>query len=82
MPKQPPARPTATPATPTDEVVRCTVCGAVISSTHKTTNPLPKPADPKPANQCKWCGKVHEGFFQKIVGFFHNIFAAIFGAKY
>ena len=65
-----------------DEVVRCTVCGAVISSTHKTTNPLPKPADPKPANQCKWCGKVHEGFFQKIVGFFHNIFAAIFGAKY
>ncbi len=65
-----------------DEVVRCTVCGAVISSTHKTTDPLPKPVDPKPENLCKWCGKTHDGFFQKIVGFFHNIFAAIFGARY
>ena len=23
---------------------------------------------------CKWCNKVHTGFFGKIVGFFHNIF--------
>ena len=36
----------------------------------------------QPENLCKWCGKTHDGFFQKIVGFFHNIFAAIFGAKY
>ena len=34
------------------------------------------------ANLCKWCGKTHEGFFQKIIGFFHNIMAKIFGAKY
>ncbi|MBQ5970200.1 MAG: InlB B-repeat-containing protein [Clostridia bacterium] len=31
---------------------------------------------------CPWCGQVHEGFFQKIIGFFHNILAAILGAKY
>jgi len=33
-------------------------------------------------NRCPWCGKVHEGFFQKIIGFFHTIFAKLFGAKY
>ena len=47
---------------------------------------LEAPADPEPQpqpeNLCKWCGKVHEGFFQKIIGFFHRILAAIFGAKY
>lgn len=32
--------------------------------------------------KCHWCGKTHEGFFQKIIGFFHNIFAKIFGNKY
>ena len=31
---------------------------------------------------CKWCGKVHKGFFQKIIGFFHKILAGILGAKY
>ena len=40
------------------------------------------PEPTQPQNVCKWCGKVHEGFFQKIVGFFHRILAAIFGAKY
>ena len=34
------------------------------------------------SNACKWCGKVHEGFFQKIIGWFHNILAKLFGAKY
>lgn len=34
------------------------------------------------ANICKWCGGQHEGFFQGIIGFFHRIFAALFGAKY
>ena len=37
-----------------------------------------QPAD----NHCPWCGGVHEGFFQKIIGFFHNILARIFGKKY
>ena len=26
---------------------------------------------------CKYCGEVHEGFFQKIVGFFHSILALL-----
>ena len=39
-------------------------------------------APTQPENVCHWCGKVHEGFFQKIIGFFHNIMAKIFGAKY
>ena len=34
------------------------------------------------ADYCHWCGQVHEGFFQKIIGFFHNILARIFGNKY
>lgn len=37
---------------------------------------------PPEQNRCPWCGGQHEGFFQKIVGFFHRILAAIFGAKY
>ena len=41
-------------------------------------NPQPQP-DP---NMCHWCGQVHEGFFQSIVGWFHSIFARLFGAKY
>ncbi len=49
---------------------KCTRCGEQITP------------PPVPQNICKWCGKVHEGFFQKIIGFFHNILAAILGAKY
>lgn len=44
------------------------------------TTPDNPPAPSK--DVCKWCGKTHEGFFQKIIGFFHNILAAILGAKY
>ena len=34
-------------------------------------------------NICHWCGKVHSSnFWQKIVAWFHNIFARLFGAKY
>lgn len=30
------------------------------------------PEEPQPdPNMCHWCGKVHEGFFQGIIGFFH-----------
>ena len=42
----------------------------------------PADPEPQPENLCKWCGQVHEGFFGAIVGFFHRILAAIFGAKY
>ena len=41
-----------------------------------TQEPQPDP------NMCHWCGQVHEGFFQKIIGFFHNILAKIFGNKF
>ncbi|MBR3553830.1 MAG: hypothetical protein IKN72_10665 [Clostridia bacterium] len=41
------------------------------------------PEQPEPQQSvCPWCGGAHEGFFQKIVGWFHSIFAAIFGARY
>ncbi len=55
-----------------------------------TGNPRPYATNAEPnqhsqtgANRCHWCGKDHSGnFFQKIIGFFHNIFAKIFGNKY
>ena len=31
-------------------------------------------------DHCKYCGEVHEGFFDKIIGFFHSILA-LFGLK-
>ena len=35
------------------------------------------------ASVCPWCGGDHSnGFFQMIVGWFHGIFASLFGAKY
>ena len=42
------------------------------------------PTQPETPQQggCPWCGKTHNGFFQKIIGFFHSIFAKIFGARY
>ena len=47
------------------------------------TDPTPDtPAEPQPENLCPWCGGEHTGFFGGIVGFFHRIFAAIFGARY
>lgn len=39
-------------------------------------------APPKPINVCPWCGGQHVGFFQGIIGWFHSIFARIFGARY
>ena len=36
------------------------------------------------AAKCKWCGKVHTGFFGKLIEFFHNIlyfFAHLFGKR-
>ena len=41
------------------------------------------PDTPAPAESvCPWCGGQHEGGLQGIIGFFHNILAKIFGAKY
>ena len=43
----------------------------------------PSTPDTSSNDLCRWCGKAHGGgFFQKLIAFFHNIFAAIFGAKY
>ena len=42
------------------------------------------PDEPAGDNVCKWCGKVHTGFWQKIVGVFHTIlyfFAHLFGTR-
>ena len=46
----------------------------------------PAPTDPgtpaPAASVCPWCGGVHEGFFQGIVGWIHGILANLFGARY
>ncbi|MBQ5970610.1 MAG: InlB B-repeat-containing protein [Clostridia bacterium] len=74
----------------------CTTCkqtistGTTIPKLEKPTDPTPTdptptdpiPVDPQPDNLCPWCGQVHEGFIQMLIAFFHNIFAAIFGARY
>ena len=39
-----------------------------------------KTPDQPSGKVCKYCGEVHEGFFQKIIGFFHSILA-LFGLK-
>ena len=51
------------------------------------TNPTEPVTEPtgeaeRDPDACAWCGQVHEGFFQQIVGWFHSIFANLFGAKY
>ncbi|MBQ5970604.1 MAG: hypothetical protein IJL52_10935 [Clostridia bacterium] len=47
---------------------------------------LKAPAEPEPepaASVCPWCGGDHSnGFFQAIIGWFHNILASLFGAKF
>ena len=39
-------------------------------------------APTQPESVCPWCGGQHNGFFQGIIGFFHGIFAKLFGARY
>ena len=80
-----------------DGVVYCTECGNELSRETVTTNALghTEPdgngnctrcgthlVDVEQPNLCPWCGQEHVGFFQGIIGFFHGIFAKIFGAKY
>ena len=49
----------------------------------RTPNIVYNYAPPKPVNVCHWCGKDHSnGFFQKVIGFFHSILAFFFGKKY
>ena len=61
----------------------CTTCqqtittGTVIPKLEKPTDP-----QPQPSGGCKWCGKTHGGAFGWLVKLFHNLFAAIFGARY
>ena len=48
------------------------------------TEPTEDPDEPAGENLCKWCGEAHEGFWGKIVGFFHSIlyfFAHLFGKR-
>ena len=40
------------------------------------------PATTDNPNLCPWCGGRHEGFFAGLIAWFHNLFAAIFGARY
>ena len=56
--------------------------GVTVNYNYGQSQSDPGNTDPTPENACPWCGQVHEGFFQGIIGFFHRIFAAIFGAKY
>ena len=64
----------------------CTTCkqtiaaGTVIPKLEKPTDPTP--SNPQPSGGCKWCGQNHGGAFGWLVKLFHNLFAAIFGAKY
>ena len=68
----------------------CDICSSELRPHDDSTNPTqstdsvtePTTPSPIPQNICKWCGGQHEGFFQGIIGFFHRIFAALFGAKY
>ena len=54
----------------------CTRCGAHIAEGTQTEPERPA------SGACKWCGKDHGGAFGWLVKLFHNLFAAIFGAKY
>ncbi len=58
--------------------------GSLLIENAPETNPdtPDTPSNPQPENGCKWCGKTHTGFFGGLVGFFHRIFAAIFGARH
>ncbi|MBR3553301.1 MAG: hypothetical protein IKN72_07925 [Clostridia bacterium] len=69
----------------------CTTCkqtittGTAIPKLEKPSDPTPtdpQPSNPQPSGGCKWCGQNHGGAFGWLVKLFHNLFAAIFGARY
>ena len=47
-----------------------TVCRITVQDTEPQSPDTPS----TPSDACKFCGKVHTGFFGKLVQFFHNIF--------
>lgn len=55
----------------------CTVCGQHIKDVTPT-----QPDNPQQDGGCPWCGGSHGGFIGGVIGFFHRIFAALFGARY
>ena len=58
---------------------------AVFEKDASTDPGTPDPGTPDPGTPesvCPWCGGQHVGFFQGIIGFFHGIFAKLFGARY
>ncbi len=73
-----------------DDDSYCDFCSIELRPHDDPTNPTNPTSPTEPAtpsqpqgNMCKWCGKTHDsGFIQKLIGFFHNILASIFGAKY
>ena len=56
----------------------CTRCGAHIADPGGNGGNN----QPQQHGSCKWCGKDHGGAFGWLVKLFHNLFAAVFGAKY
>ena len=61
----------------------CPRCGKHVKDIEKPSNPATDESDkdPEPSGKvCKYCGEVHEGFFDKIIGFFHSILA-LFGLR-
>jgi len=65
------------PTDPTDPTDTTEPTG---ESEHSNTNE--NPTDDHEEDHCSWCGEVHEGFFQKMIAFFHSIFAKLFGERY
>lgn len=65
-----------------DENGNCSRCGIHLKDIDDGNNNTTSDDNDNHVNICKWCGKTHEGFFQKIIGFFHKILASILGAKY
>ena len=60
-----------------DENGNCPRCGM-----HIVDDPDPVEPEPQQSGPCKWCGGTHGGAFGWLVKLFHNLFAAIFGARY
>lgn len=63
----------------------CPRCGKHIKDVEKPADPAADNSNDNVQDQpsgkvCKYCGEVHEGFFGKIIGFFHSILA-LFGLK-
>ena len=67
-----------------DENGDCPRCGEHIADPVQPDDPGGNGGNNQPQQHgsCKWCGKDHGGAFGWLVKLFHNLFAAVFGAKY